>query len=45
MTHTHTSLSTHLLSQISLVAKIESCCLHYEHHNIDNDGHVLVVSG
>ena len=45
-THTHTQTNTYtryLFSQISLVSQVESSSLHKKHHNIDSDGHKLVV--
>ena len=33
----------YLFSQVSLVPQVESSGLHKKHHNIDSDGHKLVV--
>ena len=32
-----------LFPEVALIAKVESCHLHKEHHNIDYDCHKLVM--
>ena len=39
----HWTHMSYLFSQVSLVPQVESSGLHKKHHNIDSDGHKLVV--